>query len=489
MLFRSLRFKLIVWYVLILAVVIGISDWFLYRIFEKSLIDNIDNTLYTAAEEVQHAILLSPGTRWQGNVENVEKAFIVNRVFINLYRISGVEKNINLVAKSRILLKSISSEHVRNYLDLPGPANPLCLSINEKSHAMHPFRLILFPIEKDNTLTHIIQVGTSLKKVFSTMNQFRLILLLFAPVILLITSLGGYFILGKALSPVKSAVRTARAITAEDLSLRIDARKRKDEIGDLIQTFNDMIGRLEKSVEQIKHFSTEVSHELKTPLTIIRGEIEITLRKERRKPEYKKILKSVYDEALKLQKIVNSLLFLSHIITQEEQFTFARISLDEVVLSAFEQSEALARERGIKLTVNRIDSVPVFGEETLLNRLVMNILENAIKYTPEGGRVEIWLENRKNQAGLVIRDNGIGIPRKDLPRIFERFFTADPQNQKKQGGLGLGLAIVRRIADMHRAAIKLQSTVSRGTTFRITFPPFKKNPLPPPGAAGNIKKF
>lgn len=479
-LFRSLRFKLIVWYILILALVIGISDLFLYRIFEKSLIDTIDNTLYTAAEEVQHATLLSPSTRWQKNVENVEKAFIVNRVFINLYRITGVERSIKLVAKSRILLKSISSEYIQNFLDLQNSSNPLCLSINEKSHAMHPFRIILFPVEKNNTLTHIIQVGTSLKKVFSTMNQFRLILLIFAPVILFITSLGGTLILSKALRPVKNAVRTARAITTEDLSLRIDTRGRKDEIGDLIQTFNDMIARLEKSVEQIKHFSTEVSHELKTPLTIIRGEIEITLRKERKKAEYKKILKSVFDEALKLQKMVNSLLFLSHIITQEEQYTFGKIPLDEITLKAFEQSENLARQKNIKLTINRIDPVSIFGEETLLDRMVMNILENSIKYSRERGKVELSLENRKNQAVLTIRDNGIGIPRKDISHVFDRFFTAEKPDQKKQGGLGLGLAIVRRIADMHRAVIKLQSTVSRGTTFRIFFPQNKKNQFPKP---------
>ena len=475
--------------VALLALVIGVSDWFLYRIFEKSLIDNIDNTLYTAAEEVQHAILLSPSTRWQKNVENVEKAFIVNRVFINLYRITGVEKSIRLAAKSRILLKSISSEYIQNFLDMPGPFNPLCMSINEKSHAMHPFRLILFPVEKDNTLTHVIQVGTSLKKVFSTMNQFQLILFLFAPIILIITSLGGYLILSKALSPVKSAVRTARAITTEDLSHRIDTRGRKDEIGDLIQTFNDMIGRLEKSVEQIKHFSTEVSHELKTPLTIIRGEIEITLRKERKKEEYKKILKSVFDEALKLQKMVNSLLFLSHIITQEDQFTYGRIPLDEIALKAFEQSEALARQKDINLTIKRIDATTVFGEETLLSSMILNILENAIKYSRTGGRVELSLENQRNQAALTIRDNGIGIPRKDLPYVFNRFFTADRQNQKKQGGLGLGLAIVSRIAEMHRATIKLQSTVSKGTTFKITFPPLKKNSQANPETTRNIKKF
>ena len=470
MIFRSLRFKLIIWYVLILALVIGISDIILFNIFEKSLVESIDNTLYTAAEEVQHAMLLSPNTRWQQNVEKIEKAFIVNRVFINIYHISSSDKSLKPVAKSRILLKSISSEHIQNFLTLPNLSSPLSLSINERSHAMHPFRIILFPLEKNNQLTHVIQVGTSLKKVFSTMNQFQLIMLLFAAIILIITSVGSYFILTKALRPVKNAVQTARTITTEDLSLRIDNRGRKDEIGDLIRTFNDMIERLEKSVEQIKNFSTEVSHELKTPLTIIRGEIEITLRKERKKEEYKKILKSVFDEAVKLQKMVNSLLFLSHIITHSDHFTFGRTQLDEIVLKTFEQSEGLARKKKIKLILNRIDPVSIIGEESLLNRMIMNILENAIKYTGSGGTVELSLENRKKGIVFTVKDNGVGIPRRAIPRVFERFYTVEKDARKGTGGLGLGLAIVKRIVDMHGASLKIQSQLSKGTMVKILFP-------------------
>lgn len=471
---RSLRFKLNIWYILILALVIGISDLFLYRIFERNLIETIDTTLYNAAEEVQHAILLSPNNRWQKNADMIEKAFIVNRLFINIFRISGVEKNIRPVTKSRVLLKSISSEHIQNFLESQNPVDPVYLSINEKSQAMHPFRIILFPVLKNSRMKHVIQVGISLKKVFNTMNQFQLILFLFASIIMIITSLGGYFILSRTLIPVRQVVETARNITTEDLSLRIDSKNRKDEIGDLIQTFNEMIGRLEKSVEQIKHFSTEVSHELKTPLTIIRGEIEITMRKERKKVEYKKTLKSVYDEAVKLQKMVNSLLFFSQIITHEELFSFTKIPLDETVLKSFEQSETLARERHIKMILNRIDSVSIFGEEMLINRMIMNVLENSIKYSRPGGSVEISLEKQKKHATLTIRDNGKGIPRQALPLVFDRFYTVDKAAQKREGGLGLGLAIVKRIADMHLASVKIQSTLSKGTMVKILFPIYRQ---------------
>lgn len=488
MIFRSLRFKLILWYVLILAVVIGISDIILYNIFERNLVESIDNTLYSAAEEVQHAMLLSPSTRWQRGVEKIEKAFIVNRVFINIYLISPSDRGgLRLVARSRILLKRISSDHIHHFLESGQTTRPLSLSINEKSQATHPFRIILFPMEKNNQLTHVIQVGTSLKKVFSTMAYFQMIMLLFAAIILIITSLGGYFILTKALRPVKNAAQTARTISTEDLSLRIDNRGRRDEIGDLIRTFNDMIERLEKSVEQIKNYSTEVSHELKTPLTIIRGEIEITLRKERQKEEYRKTLQSVFDEAVKLEKMVNSLLLLSHIITHSDHFTLGQVPLDEMVLKTFEQSVALARKKKINLVMNRIDPVSIIGEETLLNRMIMNILENAIKYTDAGGTVELALENRKNGTVLTIRDNGVGIPRRAIPRVFDRFYTVEKDARGEVGGLGLGLAIVKRIADIHGASIKIQSQPSRGTLVKIIFPPHGESGPPAPPA--KIKNF
>lgn len=473
--FNSIRFKLVLWYILVLFIVIGLSDFFLYKIFEKSLVDTIDNTLYSAAEEVEHAILLSPPEKWQEKIRKVERDFMVNRFFINIYKISGKDSGIRLVARTGILSKSLTS----HYLNILKKQNtftmPICISITEKSAAQHPLRIILFPLQKNGTLGHIIQVGTSLKKVSTTMKKFQMILILFAPIILIISSLGGYFILSKALTPVRNVVRTAQNITAEDLSMRIEERDRKDEIGELIKTFNDMIDRLEKSVEQIKHFSSEVSHELKTPLTIIRGEIEIILRKEREIQEYKKTLSSVYDEAVKLQKMVNSLLFHSQIISQDIQISYDKISLDEVFLNAFEKVVPLARQKDIKLKINHMDSTQILGEETLLNQMILNILENAIKYTPPKGTVEISLENQNDKAVITIKDSGIGIPESALPRVFDKFYCVDKMNAKKNGSLGLGLSIVKKIADMHQAEIIINSVISQGTTITLYFPKYKKN--------------
>lgn len=472
--FSSIRFKLVIWHILILMAIIGVSDFILYKSFEKSMIESIDNTLYTAAEEVEHAILLSPPEEWQKKVKQVERDFIVNRLFINIYEIRNDLPSPRTIARTGILTRNISEQPIREFLRIGEISTPYFVSINERALDKHTLRLILFPLLKNRIPNHIIQVGTSLKKVFTTLKKLRVILFIFAPIILIFTSLGGYFILGRALIPVRKVVETARSITTADLSLRIDSRGRKDEIGQLIITFNDMIGRLEKSVEQIKQFSSEVSHELKTPLTIIRGEIEIILRKERKKEDYKKTLASVYDEAVNLQKMVNALLFLSQIISQEHQFSYHQTALDEVVLKSFEKTVPLARQKDIKLLINSIDPCPILGEETLLGQMIMNILDNAIKYTPARGQIEITLINRKNQPVLIIKDNGIGIPSWELPRVFERFFRADNSQPRASGSLGLGLSIVKKITDMHLARIKIRSKVNQGTTLKIFFPPFRE---------------
>jgi heavy metal sensor kinase len=468
--FSSIRFKLVLWYILVLCFVIGLSDFFLYKIFQKSLIDTVDNSLYSAVEEVEHAILLSPPEKWQEKIRMVEKDFIVNRFFINIFEATEDSSEVKLVARTGILSKSLISPHIHVLQNQKTALSPICLSTTDKSDAQHPLRIILFPLQKNGRLSHIIQVGTSLKKVHTTMKKFQTILFLFAPIILIITSLGGYFILSRALIPVRNVVRTAQNITTEDLSMRIEERDRKDEIGELIKTFNDMIERLEKSVDQIKHFSTEVSHELKTPLTIIRGEIEIVLRKDRTKQEYKKTLSSVYDEAVKLQKMVNSLLFHSQIISHGDQFTFEKTALDEVFLKAFEKVLPLAQQKKMKLTIKKMDSAYILGEETLVNRMIFNILENAIKYTPSNGTVEISLENQSDQTVIIVKDNGIGIPKTSLSRVFDKFFCVDKVAAKKNGSLGLGLSIVKKIADMHRASIEIKSEISKGTTVFLNFP-------------------
>jgi len=469
--FRSLRFKLTLWYGLILSTIVALSGTFLLSRFETSLMQAIDTTLYTAAEEVEHALLLNPAKTWQTGIRTVEKEFLVNRLFIQVYALpERPDRPPRLIAKSGVLQGNVPTQHIAAYLDRGRITGPLYLSINVQSIHRHPLRILLFPLYKNEIQTHVIQVGTSLKKVQVTVRSFSLLLAVFFPLILVLSSLIVYAILHRALLPVSRVVRATRAITTEDLSLRIDPRGRKDEIGALIRTFNQMIARLEKSVSQMKHFSEEVSHDLRTPLTIIRGEIETTLRKQRPAAEYVKVLESIHEEAVKLEKMIVSLMLLSHIDTRGNRDNFRDVQLDEVVLKVFEKMEVLARQTGQKLLILRMDRCRVQGDATLLTQMLMNLVENAIRYTHGGGTVTLGLEQTGEGIRLTVSDNGIGIPGEVQSRLYERFYRVEPRKSSAEGHLGIGLSIVKRIVDLHRAKIDIRSKPGSGTTVIVEFP-------------------
>jgi heavy metal sensor kinase len=331
---------------------------------------------------------------------------------------------------------------------------------------IYPFRTILFPIRGPN----IIQVGISLENTETDLRRLSIIMILAGAGLLLLASLGGSFIIRKALKPVKSVVQTAKDITADDLSLRIEAGQRQDEIGELVATFNDMISRLEKSINKIKQFSGDVSHELRTPLTIIRGEIEVLLRKERSKEEYQKTLKSALEETDYLERIIDDLLFLSRVEALEKKEFDKTVQLDEVVLNVVESQELSAKNKDITLDIQTVEPAQLHGEEILLERMVTNIIDNALRYTPSGGRVAVSLENKDGNPMLMVQDTGIGIPEESLQLIFDRFFVVDNSRFKETGGLGLGLSIVKQVADSHGAEIEVKSELNKGTSFFVRFP-------------------
>jgi two-component system OmpR family sensor kinase len=487
--FRSIRSRLTLWYALVLGIVFVVSGVILYRGFRISLIDTVDHTLYRAAERAETVIKRVPPTKWKESVKRVERAFLVNRLFIQLLQLPGQEQgNIRLLARSGVLAGNISLKDLWERMEHRVPVNPLYLdvNVNEKGPASHPLRIILYPVSKIKRAkgpvqtVYLIQVGISLKKTFNTLKKFLIILVVSSPVLLFVSVLGGYFILSGALRPVQMVVRTARRITAEDLGLRIETKDRKDEIGQLITTFNRMISRLERSVKQIKQFSGDASHDLKTPLTVIRGEIEVALRKERKPDEYKNTLANVREEAERLERVIDNLLFLSRIDAwnEGESFEMKPTPLDEILLDVFEKTQLLAQEKGISYLIGEMEAVTIEGSAVLLNRLIMNLLDNAIKYTEKGGRVEVSLDKADRNAVLTVRDTGIGIPEESLPFIFDRFYRVDQARSSRIRGSGLGLSIAKKIADIHQAVIYVESRINQGTTARIVFP-YLRQPLFP----------
>lgn len=469
--FKSIRARLTLWYVVILGFIILVADLFLYNSYKNSLIASIDDTLYMLAEEVEHTILMESPAAWRKEIKNVRDEFLTHRFFIQVLGIKETNegREIQRIIPSGVLAGSVYPPAGKDIIHTMNDT-PEYLDVRFKSLSVHPIRVILFPVVKEGVTTYIIQVGTSLRKAYQALDSLVIILLIAAPFMLVLSSLVGYLILTRAFKPVESVVRAARQITAEDLSHRIDLKGKEDEIGELVKTFNRMIDRLQLSVERIKEFSSDVSHELKTPLTIMRGEMDVTMRRERDKGEYKDAFRSVYEEVKKLETIIDNLLFLSQADIRQSRAAFEKTPLYEVLINEVEKMRKLADRKNVRFIIKEMAALYVKSDASLLERLIMNLIDNAIKYTPDGGEIKISLRENKGFALMEIEDNGVGIPAASLPHVFDRFYRVDKSRSNRSRGAGLGLSIAKQVAILHDAEIRVKSKVNKGTRVTVRFP-------------------
>ncbi len=338
-----------------------------------------------------------------------------------------------------------------------------------------PLRVISMKARDRLGHEYLLQVGMSMEHINTTLVSVLVQFLLIGPFLILIIALMGYFFVERAFAPVRELVTMTRTITAEDLSRRIESIDSDDEIGKLAATLNDMISRLEQSFNQVRQFSDDVSHELKTPLTVLKGEIEVALRGKREAAEYIEILKSLLEETDKLGRIIDDLLFLSRIDSRGGSIRFRDTELDQVVMQAYEEALVLAHDKKVNLQISALDEVTVSGEPGLLKRIFSNLIHNAIKYTPEGGVIDLALrragqEGDRMAAEFTVRDTGIGIPARHIPHVFDRFYRVDRSRTAKTGGTGLGLTIVKKILDLHHGTVRLESQKGKGTVFFLRFP-------------------
>ena len=457
------------WYIAFLGTTIILAGIFLYQGFKDRLISDMDKVLIEIADEPYEEWREERGMDWKEVIEKFEKYYSAYSPFIMLVGISAEgEKEISRLIHSDkysegLYLFEVSSYYEADHTDIK---DMIYATIEDYRMGSYPVRTILFPVRGPN----ILQVGISLEENESELNQLLFAMFLAGGILLVVASMGGSFILNSALRPVKSVVRMAQKISTDDLSLRIDVKNRGDEVGSLIETFNEMIIRLEESVNRIRQFSGDVSHELRTPLTIIRGEVEVLLRKDRAKEEYVTTLNSALEESQRMEKIVSDLLFLSRVEAVDKTRFKDIVQLDEVASDVLENRSMTVKNKKLRVSFKTAGSPRVKGSRDLLERMAANLLDNAVRYTPEGGSVKVAVSEDSESARLEVSDTGIGIPEEALPDIFERFFVVDHSRSRETGGSGLGLSIVKWIADSHGARINVSSQLGKGTTFLIDFP-------------------
>ncbi|NQW29317.1 MAG: HAMP domain-containing protein [Ignavibacteria bacterium] len=307
-------------------------------------------------------------------------------------------------------------------------------------------------------------------EVDATLRSLFALMLYAIPFLILISVVVGWFLARGSLKPVDVITQSARRITAEHLSQRLPMPPTNDEIARLTQTLNDMIARLEASFTQIRQFTSDASHELKTPLAILMGELEIALRSKQTDDEVQATLHSCLEEVERLANVVQSLLDLSRAESGQELIEFKPLRFDLLTLDVCEDIAILAEPKNIEVTTSIDSDITVLGDKMRLHQLLLNVIENAVKYTMPNGKVSVQLFADGRNAVLCIMDTGIGIPGELQSKVFDRFFRVDKSRSQSVHGTGLGLSIVHWIVIAHKGSIAVDSKENVGTTFTISIP-------------------
>ncbi|MDQ6888041.1 MAG: ATP-binding protein [Gemmatimonadota bacterium] len=332
---------------------------------------------------------------------------------------------------------------------------------------------------------YVIIVAESLHRQAETLETARTAGLIVVPLVLLLAGLGGYALARRSLAPVVQMSVDAARISATNLDERLTVRNAKDELGQLAGVFNELLGRVETAFTQQRRFMADASHELRTPITIMRSEADVTLGKEERSPEeYRDSLGVIRDEGERLSIVVEELFLLARADAGQYPLRQAELYLDELVHDSVRAVRTLADERQISVSCDSAVEAPVRGDEVLLRGLLTNLLDNAIKYSEPGGHVEVSLRRCEASYILSLVDTGPGIPAEAQAQIFDRFFRVDGARARAErsqtGGAGLGLAIARWVAEAHGGRLELVHSSALGSEFRTTLPA----PQPAPRSTG-----
>lgn len=488
--FHSIRSKLTLWYALILTVTLLGYGVAAYVITRTTLLDNLDYSLRNEVRWVNEFI--EPKAKKirlkRAAIRELEELRKTQKKQKNVVKVDSLDEERDAIDEmwNQIYHHTLLSprRHYIQILDRNGD-----LLFRSQSLRGHSLRYPDLPYQWINIVTTEgfdgeqlrmalmqtdyvkIYVAYPLEPVYEVLDNFFYNALMIAPFALIISIVGGWFLANRSLKPVDELTKAAKEITAQNLSRRLPMYDVDDEIGRLTAQFNDMIARLEASFSQIQQFSADASHELKTPLTIMRGEIEVALRKKRISKETRELLASLYDEVLRLSTIVESLMTLIKSDNGRLVLAIEKVELDTLLTELIKEAQMLAAKKKITLEYLSQAHPVLMGDSTRLKQLFLNLLDNAIKYTPPHGEVQVQLLTEASMAVVTVKDNGIGIPAQEQEKIFERFYRA---SHKRQGvhsdGSGLGLAIAKWIVEVHRGSIAVQSREGKGSTFIVRLP-------------------
>lgn len=462
---RGLRFRLTVSYILFFTVLLTA----LGLVFRELLVSIVyDQTAATLEEEwgASKGYLRFENQRalWFFDRSDPEESLIVNRI----RRVYGITDSKGILLERSDIYRDLGSDTPDQVERVLKSTTPVIVIRNDDRGTPYMIRQGSAPDEHGRL--YFLAIGRSMGEGLRTENQFVFRYFTLLPFMLALCALLGWWLAGRALTPVRSLAEAAHEITGSNLKVRIPLRNARDELDELIEAFNRMIERLNQSFAQIRQFSTDVSHELRTPLTAIRGQLEVALFTAKTPEQYQDAMVNALQDVEQLSNIVRALLLLSQAESGQLALQMSAVDLGNIAGEMVDQYQIPADAARVHLTADLEPSCSVHGDRTQIERLLSNLLSNAIKYTHEGGRVRLSVNKDGGFARLVVEDTGIGIPEEELPHIFDRFYRVRPSAANPVQGLGLGLSFVAWIVQAHGGQIDVNSKVGKGSTFTVLLP-------------------
>lgn len=451
----SIKKKLLIYSFFIQVIILAIFSFSLYKALEMSTLDKLQSTLKVIILDVTDDLLEKDMIT--NAILDEEKEYNFEPLFI---RVLDNESHKKLIQTSNF---PNNIEHDDNYI------NKLKKNI-VTFQKQNNYLVSRIKVDYHNEREVIIEVATTKEILTSTLENILYILGFILPIVLIFSIIGGNFLIYKSFLPIENILMELKQINANDLSARLKTNKNKDEINQLVEEVNNLLIRLELSFEKISQFSSDASHELKTPLTIIRGEIEIALRRDRSIDEYKNVLNTSLDEIIIIEQTINDLLFLAKNEKDIKIDNQEIIYFDEIIDESINEVKNFAKLNKIEIDFILEDTIEYKGYSNLLKIALKNILKNAIQFSHKNSQVIVKSCKKNEFFEISVQDFGIGIAENEQIRIFEKFYRTDKSRNKNSGGTGLGMSILKKIIDIHKGKVSIHSKENFGTTVIISFP-------------------
>ena len=462
---RSLSFRLVTWYAGLLTLVFILLGTLMYFDLRRFLENNLNQTQARRAQQIADTMLAHIGTTGEGRFAfDVKDRYEpeVNDRFIRVTRHdgtviyeSGMPKDQSFDPTHLPAIGSSADKEFSRKLRLPDGDEMVIAALNYTT---------------PDKQQYLVEVGVPLAPVSTMLGHLFVQLSFGLPVALAIAILGGYFLVRRSLRPVEEIAHKAEQITHHNLSERLPVARTGDEVERLSISLNHMISRIEDALQNSKRFVADASHELRTPLTVLLGELENLGRDSRFDKSTRDTIGSMLEEVERLTDIVEGLVALSRLDAGEAKMEWVKVDLGELAATTADQMNLLAEDKGISVQCEPVQAVVVEGDRSRLKQVVVNLLDNAIKYTPGGGSIQLTVSRQNGHAILDVTDSGIGIPADAVPHVFDRFFRVDKARTRNEGGAGIGLSIVKSICAAHSAEVEVESSVGKGSRFRVKLP-------------------